>query len=143
MKPREIFKAQIEHRETETVPYTISFQGDVDRELDEYYGGIAWLDSIQTFQTKTGVLDNMKKVPTDMPGLERDIYGSIWRIDRRPFHLEQPVLLEPSFSNYRWPAPQEFYFDKTEIEEARKECREQKDEYFIIGSLGWGLFETL
>ena len=50
MKPKDIFKAQIEHRETATVPYTVDFDGEIDLQLDDYYGSTAWRDSIQTFR---------------------------------------------------------------------------------------------
>jgi hypothetical protein len=39
----------------------------------------------------------------------RDGYGSIWRVDQRPWHLETPVLSRPSFDGYFFPVPERFY----------------------------------
>ena len=77
MKPREIFKAQIEHQETNTVPYTVDFDGDIDLQLDDYYGSTAWRDSIQTFHKVAKVVNNRKRSPIDTPGLQKDVWGTI------------------------------------------------------------------
>ena len=39
MTPKERVIAQIEHQETDFVPYTLGFEGDVADRLDEHYGG--------------------------------------------------------------------------------------------------------
>lgn len=142
MKPGDIFKAQIERRETDTVPYTVDFDGEIDLQLDDYYGSTAWRDSIQTFHKVAKVVNNRKRSPIETPGLQKDVWGTIWRHDRRPEHLEQPGMLEPSFTGYRWPAPEEFFASTEEIEAAQQLCKQECDEYFIIANLGWGLFET-
>ena len=142
MKPREIFKSQIEHRQTDIVPYTIGFDGDIDLKLDEYYGNTVWRNSIQRFQTNTGVVNNRKRISTDAAGLQTDLWGSVWRLDRRPEHLQQPGLLQPSFSGYRWPAPEEFFSDGKQIKKARDVCRETHEDSFVTGGLGWGLLES-
>ena len=142
VNPGEIFRAQIEHQETETVPYTLSIEEGIDQELDEYYGSAAWRESIQTFQQHVSIVDNRMRFPTDTPDVVKDVWGSIWRLDRRPEHLEQPGLLEPSFANYRWPAPEEFFLPEAEIEQAKQTCRDYGDEYFITAYLGWGLIES-
>jgi uroporphyrinogen decarboxylase len=84
----------------------------------------------------------MKKVPTDVPGFDRDVFGSLWRMDRLPFHLEKPALAEPTFEGYKWPKPEEFFVDAEGVARNRKYCDENKGKYFIVAGLGWGLFET-
>ena len=142
MKPRDIFKAQIEHVETESIPYTIDFDADIDIQLDEYYGDTAWRDSIQTFHKVAAVVNNRKRFPTDTPGIQKDVWGSTWRLDRRPEHLQQPGLVQPSFKGYRWPAPEEFLLGEKEIESAKNACGQEREDYFIIARLGWGLLES-
>jgi uroporphyrinogen decarboxylase len=142
MKPRDIFKAQIEHSETDTVPYTVDFDGEIDLQLDDYYGSKAWRDSVQTFHKVANVVNNRKRSPIGTPGLQKDVWGTIWRHDRRPEHLEQPGMLEPSLAGYRWPAPEEFFASAEEIEAAQQLCKRECGEYFIISNLGWGLFES-
>ena len=43
--------AQIQHQETETIPYTLDFEGDVAARLDAYYGSPAWrsLDAVPRY----------------------------------------------------------------------------------------------
>ncbi|MHC4983526.1 MAG: uroporphyrinogen decarboxylase family protein [Planctomycetota bacterium] len=142
MKPREVILRTIEHREVRPVPYTLGFEGDVAERLDEYYGGKGWRKRIETYFAGTGVVETMNKEPMEQEGLQRDPYGSIWRVDRRPFHLEQPALPEPSFDNYDWPAPERFFVNEKRAAEAREQCLKNKDNYFVRAGLGWGLFET-
>jgi hypothetical protein len=44
--PKDLVLAQIHHQETDTIPYTIGFEGDVAERLDVYYGSDAWRNSI-------------------------------------------------------------------------------------------------
>jgi len=142
MKPRDVILAQIDHRETKPVPYTLSFEGDVADRLDTFYGSDPWRDRLQTFIKGTGIVDTMKREPTPREGYHRDLYGSIWRLDRRPFHLESPGVPEPSFEGYRWPEPEAFFADEERVAEARRFCDEAKGQFFLTAGLGWGLFET-
>ena len=142
MKPRDVILAQIHHCETDPVPYTLPFEENVGDRLDTFYGGDQWRDRLQTFIKGTGVVDTMRREPTDREGYHRDPYGSVWRLDRRPFHLESPGLIAPSFEDYRWPQPEEFFADEERVAEARTFCEEAKGEFFLTAGLGWGLFET-
>jgi len=142
MTMRDIVLAQIHHEETPQVPYTLGFEGDVAERLDAYYGGTEWRERLKPYIVSVAVVDNAKKEPTEREGFHRDPYGSVWRMDRRPFHLEQPALPEPSLEGYRWPSPEEFFVDDEGIAEARRVCAEHKGSSFLLAGLGWGLFET-
>jgi uroporphyrinogen decarboxylase len=69
----------------------------------------------------------------------RDGYGGIWRTDRRPWHLETPPLAEAAWGDYIFPAAEVFYRPDWK-EQARLTCAQNPDS-FIVGNLGWGLFE--
>ena len=142
MPPREVILEQIHHHETHPVPYTLWFEGDVAERLDAHYGGKAWRERLVPYMVGAGVVDTMKKVETERPGYWRDLYGSIWRMDLRPFHLETPALAKPSFDGYRWPGPEVFHVSAEEMAKARAWCEKAKAESFVMGHLGWGLFET-
>jgi uroporphyrinogen decarboxylase len=142
VKPRDTILGQISHRETDPVPYTISFEGNTEEQLNAHYGGTEWRDRLQTFIVAAGVVDNQKKEPSERKGIYRDHYGSLWREDRRPFHMEAPALPEPYFDGYRWPEPEEFFLDEERVSEARQLCADNKDQCFLTAALGWGLFET-
>ncbi|MFH1707092.1 MAG: uroporphyrinogen decarboxylase family protein [Planctomycetota bacterium] len=141
MNPREIVLAQIRHRETPVVPYTVNCD-NIAAELDAHYGNAQWRDRITPYILRVAAVETGRRLPTGQPGYERDPYGSEWRVDRLPFHLEIPALPKPSFKGHRWPKPEEFFLGPKETAEAKKFCREHKGEHFLRAALGWGLFES-
>ena len=139
MKPRDCVLEQIHHHETHPVPYRLGFEGGVDKQLDEYYGGPEWRERITEYMLGvSAVATDNKQAISDTH--TRDAYGGIWRQDRRPEHLETPPLADPTFDGYEMPAPEAFFRPESK-ENARKACRENSGEKFIISHLGWGLFE--
>ncbi|MBM3493571.1 MAG: hypothetical protein FJX72_04505 [Armatimonadetes bacterium] len=142
MNPRDTVLDQIHHRDAARVPYTIGFEGDVAERLDVHFGSTQWRSELIPYIVNTGVVDTMRKLPTDREGLVRDPFGTLWRVDQRPFHLETPALSEPSLAGYDWPSPQAFYYDESGVAAARSVCAEWKDRAFITAWLGWSLFET-
>lgn len=140
MTPREAILEQIHHRETRPVPYTLGFDEEVGKRLDEHYGGPEWREALIPYMQGVSAVNNMKREALDDGVRARDRYGSIWRIDRRPFHLEEPALTQPSLEGYDFPAPEKF-FQPEQKEEGRKACETNSDR-FLVAHLGWGLFET-
>ncbi len=138
IKPREVILAQIRHEETVTVPYTLPFEESVGQRLDEYYGGPDWRRRLTPYIVGVGAVDTDPKQQIDEKYV-LDGYGGIWRQDVRPWHLEKPPLAEPSFEGYTFPTPESF-FRPVWKEAAVKTCR-ASEESFLIGNLGWGLFE--
>jgi len=138
MKPRDYVLQQINHQETSPVPYTLPMEDVVAKRLDEYYGGEHWRKRLSSYIVGVSAVDTDYK--EDIGGNRaRDTYGSIWRMDRRPWHLEKPVLNEPSLEGYTFPDPEQFFRPEWK-EQAYRTCEEYAD-YFLIGHLGWGLFE--
>ncbi len=142
MTPREITLAQLQHRETYPVPYTLDFEDDVALRLDAHYGDRQWRDRLQPYIRITGVVDPMKKLPMEKPGYQRDLFGAVWRVDRQPFHLEQPALTEASLDGFDWPAPELFFSDAEKVAAAQELCSQSRNHSFLCAGLGWGLFET-
>lgn len=138
MTPRDIVLEQVHHRETFPVPFTLWFEGDVAERLDAHYGGTSWRERLTPYIVGAGSVDTMGKRPAG-EGYERDVYGSLWRMDRRPWHLERPALPEPTFEGYDFPTPEQFTSPEAEAS-ARKTLAEHADS-FRIANLGWGLFE--
>jgi len=138
MTPREIVLNQIRHQETPEIPYTLPFESNVGRNLDEYYGGPAWRARLKPYMAGVGAVDTDPKEPIDDKYV-RDGYGGIWRQDMRPYHLERPPLAGPSFDGYTFPAPEVFFRPEWKAE-SRQRCMENRDA-FMVGHLGWGLFE--
>jgi len=138
MKPRDVVLEQIAHRETETVPYTLSFEESVGRRLDAHYGNAEWRRRLVPYVVGVAAVDTDPKERID-DRYVRDGYGGIWRQDMRPWHLERPPLSEPSLDGYVFPSAESF-FRPAWKDSARQTCAACADS-FRIGHLGWGLFE--
>jgi len=138
MTPREIVLAQIEHRETETIPYTLPLEESVALRLDEHYGQVDWRGQVTPYIVRASVVDTDPKEWLDEQYV-RDGYGGIWRQDMRPWHLETPPLPAASLDGYEFPAAESFYRPEWR-DGALQTCKDYKDS-FMVGNLGWGLFE--
>ena len=139
MTPREIVLEQIHHRPTNPVPYTLGFEGDVAERLTLHYGTDSWQESIVPYITQCCRIDRRKQEPIG-EGRARDPYGSIWRTDRRPFHLEEPGLPSPSFDGYDFPAA-DVFVDPNMEQDALKSLKGLSESFTTI-KVGWGLWET-
>jgi len=137
LTPKERVLAQLHHQETDPLPYTLRFEGDVAERLDGYYGGNAWRD----------LVDNaIRRLPA--PELEvydrgdpyyTDLYGSTWRVDYRTFHLVEPALKRPLLEGLAFPGLDRI-FDAAWEEKVWPAIEEQRDHFLVIG-FGTGLFE--
>jgi uroporphyrinogen decarboxylase len=140
MKPRDVVRAQIDHRETYPVPYSLGFEGDTAEQLDAYYGDPAWRARLTPYMVTVGGVDTVQQVRVDEAHV-RDAFGGLWRDDRRPWHLVEPALKAPSFDGYDFPGVERFLGDvEARKAAASKACQEKADGFQII-SIGWGLFE--
>jgi uroporphyrinogen decarboxylase len=137
LTPRKRVIAQIGHHETDHVPYVLSFEGDVADHLDEHFGDSDWrtlLDnSIRHIPAPNLVVDQTAGSHVTGP------YGSLWRVNRRPFHLERPVLTEPSLAGYVFPDLDALFNDEWRAE-AMSAIESTTDHFTVIG-FGFGLFE--
>ena len=138
MKLRDAVLSQIHHRDSSEVPYTLDFEEDVGRRLDEHYGGPAWRERLKPYVVGAKAVDTDPKEAIDERYV-RDGYGGIWRQDMRPWHLERPPLPGPSFDGYEFPKAESF-FRPAWKQEGFRICATHKDS-FLIGHLGWGLVE--
>jgi uroporphyrinogen decarboxylase len=140
LSPKEMVYAQIRHEETEVIPYTLGFEGDVAERLDGYYGSDAWRE----------VLDNaIRRIPSpelvvdwDRGPLVTDDYGTTWRIDQRPFHLETPALPEPTLDGYTFPDVDTMLAKQWDREAALAAAEEDEDHFLVVG-FGFGIFERI
>ena len=138
MTPRDIVLEQIHHRETPAVPYTLLYEDVIAEQLDAHYGGPQWRNRLVTYITRVGAVDTNVSEQTDESHF-RGGFGEIWRSDRRPWHLEKPPLVEPTLEGYDFPPPEHFYRPEWKAK-ALTTCQATSDT-FMIGDLGWGLFE--
>jgi len=131
---------QVHHRETRPIPFTLGFEGDVAERLDAHYGSPAWREKL------TPYIVSVTNVGVNWLGDEkvddcrtRDPFGTVWRSDLRPAHLESPGLGQPTFDGYSFPTPDKFVSPQSQ-ESARKQCQQYPDSFRVV-SFGFGLFE--
>jgi len=137
LSPKDRVLAQIRHQETDYVPYTIRYEEEVAQRLDAWYGSDEWRARIE---------DSIRRLPNpdvsvgEMPGpTYTDLYGSTWRVDRRPFHLEQPALKAASLEGWSLPSLDDLLTPAWK-EEALSYSQAHRD-YFLVVGFGFGLWE--
>lgn len=146
MTPRERVIAQIKHKETDFIPYTLHFEEDFDEGLN--HGGSEQMNSYYGNDSWRAKLDNhIVQIPTVNFGVDygsnkiisTDMYGTRWRVDKRPMHIEKPALEKPSLSDYKFPDLDAF-FDEGWHERSLELIYEKKG-HFTVTTIGFGLFE--
>jgi len=141
MTAREIIKKRLNHEGTDITPYGIPFEAKLEERLTEYYNDPDWKSKkLRQFTCSYLGIDTMLQSDTD-GGLKKDAYGALWRIDKKPFHLEKAPLDNPSLKGYDFPGPDLFtkqiYDNKAE---AIRRFEENEEQYRVI-HMGWGIFE--
>lgn len=135
--------AAIQHRETPLCPYTLYFNPvvegpEVEEQLTRHYGGEGWRKRFRSYIAPcVGASDG--KFVIGANGLSTDVYGCVWRMNQRPFHLESPALRAPSLRDFRLPDPDRLFPGAWEAA-ARVALKENAD-CFCVGTIGFGLFE--
>ncbi len=146
MTPKERVIAQIEHKETDFIPYNLDFEEDFQRNLkcgalecvNSFYGNDSWRAKLNNHIVQIPVVyfgvdyDSGETISTDM-------YGTQWRVDKRPMRVEKPALEKPSLSGYKFPDLDAF-FDEGWYGRALKLIDKKRD-HFLVTTLGFGLFE--
>lgn len=135
---RELVLAQLRAERTELIPSTLGFEGTVGERLDDYYGSTAWRRRVANDIVRLCAVEPQRLEPTSA-GYERDAFGSVWRKDLRPMHLETPGLREPSFDDYQFPTLEQFL--DPEREQSTRELLARNPDGFTAIGFGFGLFE--
>ena len=137
MTHRELVLSTIRHEQPEKTPYTLAFEGGMDEELDRYYGSTEWRLGVQNCMDTVASLDGSGFLTTEGESTT-DLFGSHWRLDRRPWHLERPALAEADLSAYAMPSVDRFPMNV--VEDVKSRTGEGAGKFSIVSN-GWGLFE--
>jgi len=102
MTPREIVKEKVfGFQEIHPVPYHMWIDPDVQKRLDEHYGGPQWKDRMITYID--GGHWTGEHGGTGLPnGLTRSPYGFIYK-SGNILHVEEVALKTPTMDGYVWP----------------------------------------
>lgn len=138
MKLRDYVFAQIDHRETHPIPYSIRFSDELCEKLDIFYGTEAWKQKLKPYILKVSSIDYKSMEPVEGK-LFKDAFGTLWHREYQVPHMVAPALKQPDFKGWRF--PEASFLVKEKLREAAiKECERNNDSFRIAG-FGWGLFE--
>ena len=135
--------AAINHEETPLCPYSFGWDraSDIPERLDANYGSNEWRQRYRNYIVRVGLLEDGRKTNEEGPALRRNHYGSLWRTDLRPVHLEEPALQKPSLRGYTFPEP-EFLFPAEWDQDVHAALAENSDCFTVLYP-GFGLFERV
>ncbi|MDH7568441.1 MAG: hypothetical protein QHJ73_02475, partial [Armatimonadota bacterium] len=130
MSPREIVRAQIEHRETDPVPYTLGMEPEVAARLDAYFGHPGWRERLIPYLVQCGSLVRIPEERLD-PAHVRDAFGTVWRTDRLPRVVVEPGLKQPTLTGYRFP-PVEAFLDPALKDQVRQRVAAHPHAFTVV-----------
>ena len=143
MNPKQRVYAQISHKGTTPVPYTLPFEmPELMRKLDQYYGNSVWRERLVDHILEASLPHPLLGIPGERTGetaLLTDLFGARWAMHKRPAHLVEPPLKDPSLQGYDFPAVKDCFLPGWE-EQVVGFVDEHPDR-FIIASPGFGIFE--
>ncbi|MFW5714478.1 MAG: uroporphyrinogen decarboxylase family protein [Brevefilum sp.] len=143
MNPKQRIYAQIQHQETEPVPYTLPFETpELMEALDQYYGETTWREELQNHILEVPLPHPLLGIPGERTGetaLLMDLFGARWAMHKRPAHLEKPPLQDPSLEGYTFPDISDCFMPDWENQVSAFVA--QHPDHFIVASPGFGIFE--
>lgn len=141
MTAREIIQKRMNHEGTDVTPYSVIFEPELYKRLTEYYKDENWESKrLRQFSCYELSVDTVLMEQCDET-YSKDGYGALWRMDRKPWHLQTPPLSEPSLEGYEFPSAKKFVDPVLKSKaEAIKRYENDTEHYRIIG-MGWGIFE--
>jgi uroporphyrinogen decarboxylase len=140
MTPRDIVLSQINHKETEFLPFSLSIEGgDLKRAVSDHYGPQFNERYLSPYLTclALGEDSSASFEPVEYPGpgtYKRDLWGTIWRCDTRPIHEVRPVLSEPTLRGYVFPSQERFAGSPSQKEAVGTALGQMKHKFRIAGS---------
>ena len=141
MTAREIIQKRLNHEGTAITPYEFRFGANLERRIAEHYKDENWRSKmLRKFLCHYLHADTHQLKPID-DIYSRDAYGALWRMDKKPWHLETPPLAEPSFEGYNFPGAEVFVAPILADKPAAIEQYNADDEHYRMITMGWGVFE--
>jgi len=142
MNAREIVKARYDHQGTEITPTDIIIEDELYDRLTEYYGDEDWHSKkVRMFKCEYLQVDTLHQFKMEDSDLEKDGFGSIWDLSKRPWHLVKPGMSEPNFNNYKFPDTETFVQKILDDKAEAIRQYEADDEHYRIISMQWGIYE--
>ncbi len=143
MTAREIVKNRIAHIGTKETPYTLAIENGLRERLNEYYGSVDWQDKLlKNYMVSYLDVDTVRLEKVD-DVYSRDALGAIWRMDKKPWHIQHNPLSEPTLQGYHFPSREYFVKPILENKQIAIDKYNADNEHYRIINMGWGIFEAL
>jgi len=141
MTAREIIQKRLNHEGTDVTPYDIHIEPELEKRLAKFYNDPDWrAGKLREFTCSYMNVDNQLLYWID-DKYQKDAYGALWRMDKKPWHLEKPPLGEPTLDGYDFPGPEVFTKQIFENKTEAIKKYEANDEQYRLINMGWGIFE--
>ena len=141
MTAREIIQRRLNHEGTAITPYQVHFEEKLYQRLTEHYKDEHWeRKRLRQFVTAPLGVDTVQMKELD-DVYSRDGYGALWRMDRKPWHLEKNPLDEPDMDLYDFPDSDIFVAPILANKAEAIKKYEADGEHYRIINMGWGIYE--
>jgi uroporphyrinogen decarboxylase len=141
MTAREIIKKRLRHEGTDITPFAVEFEPQLYQRLSEYFKDEHWEKKLLRQFAATYLYVDTVQMHEISDMYSQDGYGSLWKMDRKPWHLEKPPLDEPTLNGYDFPSPEKFVNPILQNKKAAIELYNNDNEHYRVISMGWGVFE--
>lgn len=137
MTPRERVYQSLQFKNTDIVPYTITFTTGAHKRLADYYGAPDFDGKIGNHFARFSHR-KMIRWTEIKPGYFQDDWGVVWNrtVDKDIGVVDEYLLLEPTIEGLNLPVP-----EKSGLREAYPEFVEKNRDRFRLSSIGFALFE--
>ena len=141
MTAREIIKKRMNHEGTDITPYTVHFEPLLYKKLCEYYKDENWYSK----KLKSYICGHLNADTVLMEQIDdiysRDGYGALWRMDKKPWHLETPPFEDAVFDPAKFPTSEKFVQNIIRQKERAVAAYNADTENYRIINMGWGIYE--
>jgi len=128
----------LNHKSSDIIPYHVEFTIEERKKMVKFLGDENFIDKIDNHLHRVTWNDINFELP-DKKGHFRDFFGVVWNrsgVDKDIGVIDNPIFKEANINMYQFPNI-DINIAHTLIE---KELR-SKEDYFLIGNIGFSLFE--
>lgn len=138
---RELVINQIQHHETQPIPYVLGVEDEVALQLDERWGSPDWRNRIDNAIAHIPMPHPDLGIGSWEPGIPHtDLFQSKWVTNGTLTHLEEWPIKNPSLDDYTFPSVEACFTPGWEAEALRVIERNQGQKFLVCG-IGFGVFE--
>jgi len=138
---RDLVIEQIQHHETQPIPYVLGIDEEVAHQLDRHWGGAEWRGRLDdAIAWLPAPHEDLGIGNWDQGVLHTDLFGSKWKTNGTLTHLEEWPLKGQSLKGFTFPALDDCFSAGWEAA-ARAAIEANSGKKFLACGIGFGVFE--